>query len=208
MKQQWILLIGGIVLIVASLGGGALYWMSTTATAPSLQRLAASLSNRISVVTDVPNVLERTPYGETFLDPHAAAIEISGESWRGVTEIHQRDDPYVHLVALTTPGSQLATTCAAPTSTIGVQFWGDENDGWAQVTVDGEYEWRGNTRNNKSYVEITDLPFAEHTVRIEALGDAGATGGGSHVTIAGISCQRLGPGSTVNQRIFLPLIFN
>ncbi len=208
MQRQWILLTGGIILVVAILGGGAFYWPSTTATAPSLQRLASSLSNRIAVVTDVADLLHQTPYSDTFLDPHTESIEINGESWRGVTEIHQRADPYVHLVALTMPGSQLTATCAAPTSTIGVQFWGDENDGWVQVTVDDEYEWRGNTHDNKNYVEITDLPFAEHTVRIEALGDVGATGGGSHVTIAGISCQRLGPGGIINQRIFLPLIFN
>lgn len=204
MRRRLILVAGTVILIVGMLGTIALYWTTTA----SIQKLASSLSNRIAVVTDVQDVLQRTLYGETFLDPHAAAIQISGESWRGVTEVHQRANPYVHLMALTAPGSQLAAACAAPTSTIGVQFWGDENDGWAKVTVDGEYEWRGNTWNNKAYVEITDLPYGEHTVQIEALGEPGITGGDIHVTIAGISCQRLGPGVSITQRIFLPLIFN
>jgi hypothetical protein len=74
---------------------------------------------------------------------------------------------------------------------VGVQFWGDQNDGWARVLVDGTEVWRGSTYGTSGdpaagayvkYLEISGLATGAHTVRVECLGINGA-GGGDDVTI-------------------------
>ena len=73
---------------------------------------------------------------------------------------------------------------------VGVHFWGDENDGFARVLVDGEEVWQGNTYGPVGAqfyyrLEMGGLPLARHTLRVEALGQNGGPGGagGSDVMI-------------------------
>ncbi len=202
-KQIVVVAIGILIFVLLGLIGLNLVNMDA-------ERLASSLTNRIAIVTDLDDVLIKTDYDATFLDPHDRAIQITGESWPGSTEIHQRVNPYVHLLGLTEKGSQLEVTCTEPTTTIGVQFWRDDNDGWAFIIVDDEYELERNVWNLKEYIEITDLPLRPHQIRVEAAGEPGhaGAGGGIHVTVAGISCRQLGPGLNRMQMIFLPLIIN
>lgn len=203
LKKRLYLFLGTLLLVLLLVGAVGTYLLTNS----EVEMVVSNLSNRVAVVVGVDDVLQQTAYDNLFLDPHGDALQIVGESWRGVTEIHQRADPYVHLLALTTSGSWLEANCVQPTHSVGVQFWGDGNDGWATLVVDGEYEWRGNVHEYKEYVEMTDLPLTSHTIRIEAVGEPGTPGGDVHVTLAGISCQQRGPGLSRIQQIFLPLIF-
>ncbi len=204
MKRQLLFVLLGVLLFGVIVGSVSIYLFTPNATT----QLASYLSSRVAFATGLNGILQQSAYDESFLDPHDQALRITGASWQGVIEIQQRADPSVHLTALTGAGSQLEADCLTPTTAIGVQFWGDENDGWATVVVDDEYEWRGNIWNFTEYIEVSELPLAAHTIRITALGEAGQEGGESHVTLAGISCRQRGPGSTILERILLPLIFN
>ena len=204
MKRQLLFVLLGMIFFAVIIGSVSVYLF----TSNQASHLASSLSSRVAVATGLNGILQQTTYDESFLDPHDEALRITGASWQGVIEIQQRADPYVHLTALTAAGSQLEADCLTPTSAVGVQFWGDENDGWATVVVDDQYEWRGNILNFTGYVEISDLPLAAHTIRITALGEPGKVGGESHVTLAGISCRQRGPVSTILERIFLPWVAN
>jgi hypothetical protein len=73
------------------------------------------------------------------------------------------------------------------TTSIGVQFWGDTNDGWARVLVDGSEVWTGDIYGIDSnypggafvkYLEISGLTPGRHTIRVENMGVSGAGGGG------------------------------
>ena len=67
---------------------------------------------------------------------------------------------------------------------IGVQFWGDDNDGWARVLLDGFEIWRGDTYGTilsdpnsfVKYLEVCNLLPGKHTVRVEHMGMQGAGG--------------------------------
>lgn len=49
------------------------------------------------------------------------------------------------LALMGTDGS-LTATCSPPTTDLGVQIWGDQDDGIGRILVDGVEMWRGNTR--------------------------------------------------------------
>ncbi|MBN2556388.1 MAG: zinc-ribbon domain-containing protein [Anaerolineales bacterium] len=74
-------------------------------------------------------------------------------------------------------GCAYEMTLSFPTSSLGVQFWGDGNDGVARVLVDGQIMWEGDTRGEDGnwpggafvrYVAIDYLPAGSHVVRVEA----------------------------------------
>ncbi|MEZ4673993.1 MAG: hypothetical protein R2932_07080 [Caldilineaceae bacterium] len=96
-----------------------------------------------------------------------------------------------------------------PTTTVGVQFWGDTNDGHARILVDGAEVWQGNTQGQsvtfEEYIEIDGLPNTTHTVRVEATGQPGSSGG-SDVTVAAFGWGSLS--SPANQTIFVPIVRN
>lgn len=61
--------------------------------------------------------------------------------------------------------------------TMGVEFMGDPQTGWARVLFDGVEVWRGNTRDiwskngrNGGYIEISGFGPGSHTLRAESLG--------------------------------------
>jgi pSer/pThr/pTyr-binding forkhead associated (FHA) protein len=69
-----------------------------------------------------------------------------------------------------------------PTTAIGVQFWGDGNDGLARVYLDGTEIWSGDTRGEDNqwpggafvrYLEISGLAETNHSLIVEALGEGG-----------------------------------
>lgn len=114
--------------------------------------------------------------------PTAVTIQDSGgDFWRS--------DGWVSLMQ----GGQWieATHSGTAITSVGVQFWGDTNDGWARVLVDGVERWRGSVYGSDAdwpggafvkYLQITGLGTGPHTVRVETLGQAG-DGGGDDVTV-------------------------
>ncbi len=115
---------------------------------------------------------------------------------------------YDPTVALTATDQWVEGVCTAPASMVGVQFWGDENDGWARVLVDGVERWRGNTYGQSPdlfvrFLSIRNLAPAPHVIRIEPLGERGSSNPGSniHVSVYAIVC-----GLAVRTEIFVPLL--
>ncbi len=198
MERRAIILLGGYILLFMTVG---LIGLSLFRTEAAL--VSSSLTNNIAVVAGADNVLARTAYDETFLDPHSKAVTVAGTYWRGTIEIHQRADPYVHLLALTAPDSQLTAECRAPTESVGIQFWGDDNDGLAEVVIDDDFVWQRHTGGLQEYVEFTALSLEPHTIRIRPVA-ADQSNNSGHVTVAGISCLQRGPVMSRIQRLFLP----
>ncbi len=121
---------------------------------------------------------------------------------------HDQSRIYGPARALTSTEQWVEGVCMAPSSMVGVQFWGDENDGWARVTVGGVEYWRGNTYGPSldlfvRFLEIRDLPPAPHVVRVEPLGKAGTNlpGGNDHVSVYAIVC-----GLPVTTEIYVPIL--
>ena len=111
--------------------------------------------------------------------PSEFTIVISGNIWR-----------YNQWIALLDKGNFARATTTVDVTSLGVQFWGDTNDGWARVSVDGSEVWRGNTYGTDAkypggafvkYLEISGLASGKHTVSVENMGING--GGGDDVTI-------------------------
>ena len=137
-------------------------------------------------------------------------VQAGGDLWRG--DFAPSDSLTIQLLALTSPAGWLEVTWSDPTDTVGVQFCGDSNDGWARILVDGEVLWTGNTYHAegkfRQYVALGGLPLQPHHVRVEATGQAGAEGGGAHVTVTALGW---GAVSAEHQdgddgKIFLPFI--
>ncbi|WP_445475414.1 LamG-like jellyroll fold domain-containing protein [Methanococcoides methylutens] len=112
--------------------------------------------------------------------PSEFQITTSGTIWR-----------YNQWIALMNQGNWVEAKTTVATTTVGVQFWGDTNDGWARVLVDGSEVWTGNTYGSDvyypggayiKYLEISGLDRTTHTIRVENMGTNGA-GGGDDVTI-------------------------
>ncbi len=84
---------------------------------------------------------------------------------------------YNGWLGLVTPGDSYDVIFSEPTSSIGVQFWGDPGDGIAHVFVDGKLVWEGDTEGTDvnypggafvNYLQIDNLPLiANHALRIE-----------------------------------------
>ncbi|WP_167879431.1 LamG-like jellyroll fold domain-containing protein [Methanococcoides sp. NM1] len=112
--------------------------------------------------------------------PSEFQIATSGSIWR-----------YHQWIALMNQGNWVEAETTVETTTVSVQFWGDTNDGWARVLVDGSEVWTGNTYGSDpaypggafvKYLEISGLDKGTHTIRVENMGISGP-GGGNHVTI-------------------------
>lgn len=90
-------------------------------------------------------------------------------------------------VALLVVGDWIEAAHYGPEITsVGVQFWGDNDDGYARVIVDGVERWTGNTYGADgnypggafvNYLYFTDLGPGPHTIRVE---NTGQTGGGAN----------------------------
>jgi hypothetical protein len=85
---------------------------------------------------------------------------------------------------------------------VGVQFWGNEWSGWAQIKVDGIIRWVGDTYNLRSYVEIYDLSPGTHIVTVEALGQVGEAKGSGEVRVAAFGYGLVG---SKKHKVFLPI---
>ena len=176
-------------------------------------------------VTPVDSVvlLARDPTGSSnYMSVVAYAVPDSqlDRSWSSFYDLHPGNSDYARLytaegvraydpfVALTTTDQWVEGVCTTATAMVGVQFWGDENDGWARVLVDGVERWRGNTYGQSPdlfvrFLSIRDLAPAPHVIRIEPLGQRGSNNPGSniHVSVYAIVC-----GLAVRTEIYVPLL--
>jgi hypothetical protein len=73
-------------------------------------------------------------------------------------------------------GNWIEATTETPFTAMGIQFFGEQQIGWARVVFDGVEVWRGNTSDLSSkagrhggYVEISGFTPGKHTIRAESL---------------------------------------
>lgn len=92
--------------------------------------------------------------------------------------------PWYEWLVLKEPGDWAQAASPTGYSALGIQFWGDQTNGWAQVTLDGVEVWRGDVTafgtdgvNYFVFVEITGIDAGPHTLRAEVLGQPGKAGG-------------------------------
>jgi len=97
--------------------------------------------------------------------------------------------PWHQWMVLREPGQFIQAVSPEGYSALGIQFWGDDTNGWARVTLDGVEVWRGDITtygtdgvNYFVYVEITGDVSGPHTLRVEVVGQNGA-GGGDNVPV-------------------------
>ena len=112
--------------------------------------------------------------------PSDFQITTAGSIWR-----------YHQWIALMEVGNHVEAKTTVETTSVGVQLWGDTNDGWARVLVDGSEVWTGSVYGSDinypggafvKYLEISGLDKSTHTIRVENMGTSGAHGG-NDVTI-------------------------
>ena len=131
-------------------------------------------------------------------------VKVEGAVWRGMVNTHMRNEiaSPTPVVALTEMGSYIEARCTTAVDAVGVQFLGDYNDGWARIIVDGQEKRRldtwGGSINFTEYIEVSNLPMAPHSIRVEATGQTGSNGG-SHVTVVAFGC---GSVSVVNDPLY------
>lgn len=167
-----------------------------------LARDPTSSSDYVAVVAyaDPDSELDRS--WSAFYDLHPGTSDYARIYWSEGARVY---DP---TVALTATDQWVEGVCAAPTSMAGVQFWGDENDGWARVLIDGVERWRGNTYGQAPdlfirFLSIRNLSAGPHVIRIEPLGQRGSGNPGSniHVSVYAIVC-----GLALRSEIYVPLL--
>ena len=89
---------------------------------------------------------------------------------------------YNEWLAMDQIGQYIEVESAVSTTAIGVQLWGDDNDGWARVIVDGEEMWTGEMRGVDNqwpggafvrYLEVAGLEPGYHALRFEPADQGG-----------------------------------
>lgn len=100
-------------------------------------------------------------------------------------------------VVLLGPGSAIEAAWREPTVTVGVQFWGDHNEGCALIRIDGEPVWVGDTRessagNYEGYIEIGGLEAQPHIVTVENPGSTPQCARAGHVTVVAFGRGAIG----------------
>ena len=124
--------------------------------------------------------------------PSEFQITTTGSIWR-----------YHQWIALMEVGNHVEAKTTVETTSVGVQLWGDTNDGWARVLVDGSEVWTGSVYGSDvnypggafvKYLEISGLDKSTHTIRVENMGTSGA-GGGDDVTIMFFGLEETSPTS-------------
>ncbi|WP_340818861.1 LamG-like jellyroll fold domain-containing protein [Methanolobus sp. WCC4] len=136
--------------------------------------------------TDAPDVIAYTNTEHTA-PPSEFEITTSGATWPS-GPIWRHDN----VIALMDPSGWIEAKTTVATDTVGLQFWGDTNDGWARVLVDGSEVWTGSVYGSDvnypggafvKYLEISGLERSTHTIRVECMGIKGA-GGGDDVLVS------------------------
>lgn len=100
-------------------------------------------------------------------------------------------------VVLVEAGSAIEATWREPAVTVGVQLWGDHNEGCALIRVDGRPVWVGDTRessagNFEGYIEIGGLEARPHVVAVENSGATSQCTRAGHVTVVAFGRGAIG----------------
>jgi hypothetical protein len=145
---------------------------------------------------DPPDIVAYANVNHTS-PPSGVTITDSGGLWR-----------YYEWIALMQQGQWIeATYNGTDTTAVGVQFYGDTNDGWARVLVDGTEVWTGSIYSSGGgfikYLEISGLTPGSHTVRVENMGINGA-GGGDDVCLYFFGFSS----ASSPNKVYLPLIIS
>lgn len=162
--------------------------------------------NVLHAATERPSLLYGEIRPQQLISVAAPMVNVAGTTWWGTVDaaLFTATLTPTPMVALTTVGSQLKATCPKPTTTVGVQFLGDGNDGWARVRVDGETHWQGNIQGSTlvydTYVEVADLPLAIHTIQVETMPTPG-TNALRHVTVVAFGCGTLTAVTPANRAV-------
>ncbi len=92
--------------------------------------------------------------------------------------------PWYEWIVLREIGDAIQAASPAGYTSVGIQFWGDQTNGWTRVTLDGVEVWRGDTTaygtdgvNYFVYVEFSGVEPGPHTLAAELIGQPGAAGG-------------------------------
>lgn len=162
--------------------------------------ILASLPAFVPSITQASDATPTLIYGgqkpTQLIGVTGATVTIVGAAWWGSvdTALFSANPTATAMVALTALDSHIEATCAEPTSTVGVQFLGDQNDGWARIVIDGEPRWQGNTQGgtlvNDDYIEISGLPVGNHQIQVETMGTPDSNQIG-HVTVVAFGCGPL-----------------
>jgi len=118
----------------------------------------------------------------------ANAIEYPSPAGISITFSGPSDDFsytfFERWVFLNQEGVWIEASTSDAVTAMGVQFWGDTDDGWAEVSLDGVPVWLGNTRGTDenypggayvNYVEVTGLSGGPHTLRVQNAGEGVTT---------------------------------
>jgi len=89
---------------------------------------------------------------------------------------HDQSIPHGVYRVLWWNGNWVEASFDLPTTSVGVQFLGDHQIGWARVLFDEQEMWRGNTSAIWSelgryggYIELSGFESGSHTIRVESL---------------------------------------
>lgn len=100
-------------------------------------------------------------------------------------------------VVLLEPGSAIEAAWQEPAVTVGVQLWGDHNEGCALIRVDDRPVWIGDTRessagNFEGYIEVGGLEAIPHVVTVENPGATSQCARAGHVTVVAFGRGAIG----------------
>lgn len=156
---------------------------TATIAAPTVATSSATESNpqetvNTSVLVGDARSFSMPPTALAYANKDAAAPP------QGFGVYPEGSPSYFHeWIFLTHPNDALEVDTPVST-TVGVEFWGDTNDGEARLLVDGVERWSGSTHGDDAnwpggafvrYVQITGLQEQPHTVRIEQTGNGDVT---------------------------------
>ncbi len=103
---------------------------------------------------------------EHTASPSEFVITAGGSLWR-----------YNQWISVSDADGWIEARTTVATTSMGVQFWGDDNDGWATVYIDGVEIWTGDTRGSDNqypggafvkYLQVSGLSNSTHTLRVES----------------------------------------
>jgi hypothetical protein len=108
----------------------------------------------------------------------AHANSVNSPSPEGIHVTHHRDSiPFGLNRVLWWNGDWIQATTNLSFASMGVQFLGEPQTGWARVLFDGVEVWRGNTSaiwsekgRHGGYIEVSGFSPGEHMIRAESLG--------------------------------------
>lgn len=111
-------------------------------------------------------------------DIYAYANSADTPSPKGIrVTYHRKSIPVGLNRVLWWEGDWIQATTDLSFSSMGVQFLGDPQIGWARVLFDGDEVWRGNTSaiwsergRHGGYIEVSGFGPGAHTIRAESLG--------------------------------------